>query len=662
MGTASNQLLDTEILAAEAGGGGAGGGGAGGGGGGGDLFADLYILLRDLDPTDGGGDGEPVLDGNAQTIPVGLDTTSGDTFPIYYVEVAEGDFEIPADQLPYVQEIVLERVNVIRAPDSVREHALEEALAKITSATSITTDFAGRIVADGTTIDAPNENLALYHLIMTAGGVNSWTEVLANAETNLPTQLVDLLASGWDPTGLLGGAASKATPFSMDAVLTAHSMAGVNEVTGSGDTLQIDYFSFTDGTAETYDYDRVERYGDMWVQWYQDMDGNPFNLEAVQRTVFDAVWGSDNDGDGVNDVGSGVNWVDEYITLSEDGLSFETFAATGAGINDWAQAVDDSRAVINFLHESVGGAQILPPADNVAASGDFNADGTADIALRNTATGALVNWQMSDSAVAQEIALGTAGLDWTVSGSGDFNGDGTADILFRNENSGWVLNWQMSNGATATSIDVGGAGLDWNLFGVGDFNGDGTDDILLRHETSGWLLDWTMENGAMSAESFVGGAGLDWDLVGIGDFNGDGTDDILLRHETSGWLLNWTMENGAMSAESFVGGAGLDWEVAGTGDVNGDGTDDILLRHDSGAVLNWEMSNGALSREVSVGGLDNDWALVATGDYNADGTDDVLFQNSGPNLAGQLMVWEMADGTLGAFVPVAAPASGLDLL
>jgi Ca2+-binding RTX toxin-like protein len=337
------------------------GGGGGGGGGGGDLYADLYVLLRDLDPSDGGGNGEPVLDANAQTIPVGLDTASGATFPIHYVEIAEGDYEIPADQLPYVQEVVLERANVARAPASVLAHALEEALAKLTGATAITTEASGRIVVDGEAIDSPLENLALYQLIMTAGGSNGWTDVLANAGANLPAPLVTLLAAGWDPTGLLGAAFSKFTPISMDAVLTEHSILGVNEVTGSGDTLQVDYFSFTDGTAETYDYDRVERYGDLWVKWYQDMDGDPSDLEAVQRTVLDAVWGSDEDGDGVNDVGSGVNWTDEYIKLSPDGLSFETVAATTAGVNDWAQAVEDARAVIFMIHESIGASEVAPP-------------------------------------------------------------------------------------------------------------------------------------------------------------------------------------------------------------------------------------------------------------------------------------------------------------
>ncbi len=653
-------MADSVILAAAEGGG--GGGGGGGGDTGGDLYADLYVLTRDLDPANGGGNGEAVLDANGQTIPVGLDPVTQDIFPIYHVEGAEGDFEIPPDQLAFVQEVVLERANVARAPASVLEHALEEALGKLTAGTSITTDASGRIVVDGATIDSPLENLALYKQIMTAGGSNSWTEVQANAAANLPAQIVDLLASGWDPTGLLGGVFSKFAPVSLDAVLTEHSILGVNEVTGTGDTLQIDYFSFNQGNSEAYDYDRVARYGDLWMQWYQDMDGNPFTLEAVQRTVLDAVWGSDGDGDGVNDVGSGVNWIDEYIALSDDGLDYETVAATKSGVNDWAQAVDDARAVILHIHDSVGATEIPPPADKVVASGDFNGDGTADIALRDMLTGAMVDWQMAGTAATQEIAIGNAGLDWTVSGAGDFNGDGTQDILFRNGNSGWVQNWQMQGGTASDSIAVAGAGLDWDLLGVGDFNGDGTDDILLRHQTSGWLLNWTMKDGTLADETFVAGAGMDWKFIGTGDFNGDGTDDVLLRHESSGWLMNWTITDGMRSAESFIGGAGLDWEVSGIGDFNGDGTDDILLRHGSGAVLNWEMSEAALSREVALAAVSTDWVVAGTADYNGNGTDDVLFQNTGTSIGGAVMAWEMTGGSVSAMIPIVAPTSNQALI
>ena len=172
----------------------------------------MYVVLRDLDPTDGGGHGKPVLDANSQTIPVGLDTTTGEAVPIFCVEGTEGNLEIPPDHLPCVQEAVLKRANMVRAPPSVLEHALEEVLARPSAATSITTDPPGRLVADGATINSPLENTAPDQLIMTAGGVNNWAEVAPNAAANLPGQIVDLLNSGWDPTGLLGGSSRRSCP------------------------------------------------------------------------------------------------------------------------------------------------------------------------------------------------------------------------------------------------------------------------------------------------------------------------------------------------------------------------------------------------------------------------------------------------------------------
>ena len=109
------------------------------GSGSGDLYGDLWVLLRDLDPSDGGGNGEPILDENDQVIPIGYDATTGETFPIHLVMGTDGSYEVPADLLPFVQEIDMERANIIRSPDSVVASALEEALGKIEAGTSITT-------------------------------------------------------------------------------------------------------------------------------------------------------------------------------------------------------------------------------------------------------------------------------------------------------------------------------------------------------------------------------------------------------------------------------------------------------------------------------------------------------------------------------------------
>ncbi|MGR3321645.1 MAG: DUF4214 domain-containing protein [Pseudooceanicola sp.] len=434
----------------------------------GDLFGDLWILLRDLDPTDGGGNGEPALDENGQVIPIGFDPATGETFPIYLVAGEEEDYEVPEALLPYIQEVELERANIVRSPDQVLATALEEALAKIEAGTTITTEASGRILVDGVLIDSPRENFALYDLIMKNGGATSWSEVQSNAAANLPQQLADLLASGWEPTGLLAGGFSKFAPVTLDAVITAHTLMDVNQVTGSGETLQIDYFGFTDGVSETFDYDRIASYGDVWVQWYQDMDGDPSDLEAVQRTLLDAAWGSDNDGDGINDVGSGVGWTDEYVTLSEDGMSLVMADGTSSGINDWAQSVEDARAAIYVLHEFIGASEIAAP------------DSTNDVINGSSYGDYISAWGGDD------LVNGLEGDDLIDGGDG-------ADTL---------------NGGTGNDTLNGGTGDD-------ELNG-GEDDDLLRGDAGDDTL-----SGGLGDDTLVGGGGSD-DLAG-----GDGADLLL---------------------------------------------------------------------------------------------------------------------------------------
>jgi len=111
------------------------GGGGGGGGGSGDLFGDQYVLVRDLDPAadaypdgePGDGDGEPVFDANGNPILLG-----SDGLPIYYVAdpAAEGDWILDPARAGLAQTVELGRANVARAPESVMQQALTEALAK----------------------------------------------------------------------------------------------------------------------------------------------------------------------------------------------------------------------------------------------------------------------------------------------------------------------------------------------------------------------------------------------------------------------------------------------------------------------------------------------------------------------------------------------------
>jgi Ca2+-binding RTX toxin-like protein len=597
----------------------------------GELYGDLWVLTRDLDPSDGGGDGEPLLDENGQIVPIGYNPDIGETFPIYLVASEEEDYEVPAELLPFVQEVELERANIVRSPDQVLATALEEALAKIEGGTEITVEASGRIMVDGSLIDSPRENFALYDFIMGNGGARSWTEVLANAANplvnELPQALVDLLASGWDPTGLLAGGFSKFNPVSMDAVITTHTLIDVNEVTVPADPdapLQIDYFGFTDGTNETFNYDRVASYGDVWVQWFQDMDGDPSDLEAVQRTMLDAAWGSDNDGDGVNDVGSGVAWMDEYMALSADGMSYVMADGTGAGINDWAQSVEDARAAIYVLHESVGASEIAPPPDtddviDGSSYGDFISTWGG-----NDSVNALEGDDLVDGGDGNDSLNGGAGDDTVLGGNGndvlylglgnDLGGGGAGDdLIFGGAGANAIYGGFGSDtvqggtgsdtifggGDVGTNILLGNGGNDFIVTGsAGDLVGGGEGNDTIRGDAGNDTL-----YGSVGNDDVGGGAGNDTILTDVGDdiiYAGLGNDFI------GGGAGNDLIFGGAGS-NALYGGTGVDTVNGGTGDdtINGGGDGANRLLGNGGA----DNIIGGSGGELIGGGIGNDTLL-----------------------------------------------------
>ena len=295
----------------------------------GDLYGDLYVIARQTeleDPTDDstwgangiydeGVNGEPELDGEGNEILIGSDGE-----PIFMV-----DGEIPEDKLDLVQEVEFSRLSVARSPDSVMEHALEEVLAKFEpdpdgTPVTVELDGAGRLVIDGATIDSPLENLALYQELMTTPA-DQWSEVVP-------------LPDDFDVAALFGAASDKTTEITIDTVIYMNTILGVNEVNkGTGDVEYFDFTSFygvdEDGEGIPYDYSRQDTYGEVLVTWYEDTDSDPTTLEQQESTLLNAVFGED--------------WIDP----TQDGT-----IDTGA-VDDFVQAADDARAVIDFLHSEI---------------------------------------------------------------------------------------------------------------------------------------------------------------------------------------------------------------------------------------------------------------------------------------------------------------------
>jgi hypothetical protein len=252
----------------------------------GDLYGDLYVILRDED-------GVPVLkqlpDGTWVVQPI---DANGNIIPLS----DEGEALDPT----LLQSVEFERLNVAKSPSKVLTHSLDEAFSKISAGSVITLDAAGRIVIDGSTIDSPLENLALYKALMT---------------NTLPTEISSKLPSTLSASSLLAAASDKTSTLTVDTMVYLNAVLGINLTTNNGVT-----YSSYDFTS---DYDRQTVYGDKTAEvLVLQADGVTYLKTTVN--IYDAVFNS-------------TDWND---------------ADASGGADDFAQAADDALQVIEYVHDN----------------------------------------------------------------------------------------------------------------------------------------------------------------------------------------------------------------------------------------------------------------------------------------------------------------------
>ena len=218
--------------------------------------------------------------------------------------VAKVDGEIPAGVTPI--EVDLGRSSLVRSPDAVIESRLDEALALIKSADSISQDTAGRIVVtvDGEekTIDSPLENLALYIDLM-QGLISDETTATEAALAAAGLANLDTAAS------LLAGVHDKTGDITLDYVMYMDYFAGVS----------------ADFTGFTYDRDYPDNYT-YW--WTPDGVVDPVSVELNINAYLQAINGD--------------------LPLDSD------YAAL------YAAAADDAVEVIELIHTQVVVGDQLP--------------------------------------------------------------------------------------------------------------------------------------------------------------------------------------------------------------------------------------------------------------------------------------------------------------
>lgn len=322
----------------------------------------------------------------------------------------------------------------------------------------------------------------------------------------------------------------------------------------------------------------------------------------------------DVNGDGYSDVIVGAPDLNES-SLTAAGAAF-LFHGSPSGLTNSA----------SFYVESNSNEARL--GHSIAYAGDVNGDGYGDVVIglpgytngqpyegaihvyHGTATG-----MSASPAIVLEMNQANSSLGWSVAAAGDVNSDGYADIIvgainYSNGNTAegiFRIYHGSATGITGTpAITVEGnqnnAQLGVSVACAGDVNGDGFSDVIVG--ANGYTNGQTSEGvayiyhgsaagisatPAVTLEKNQTGAQFGWAVSSAGDVNGDGFSDVIVGAKTytndqatEGAAFLYTgSATGINTAtptllEGVQASAEFGFSVTG-GDVNGDGYSDVIV-------------------------------------------------------------------------------------
>jgi hypothetical protein len=293
------------------------------------------------------------------------------------------------------------------------------------------------------------------------------------------------------------------------------------------------------------------------------------------------------------------------------------------------------------------------PAGEVLAellTGDFDADGKADLALASTnRRDVSVHLGNGDGTFRPRATYEVNGGPVSMA-SGDFNGDGKTDLVIigtlnpdlLTQGPGMRVLLNKGDG----SFNVGG----FKMFGAsprtvraGDFNGDGKADLVLAYETADVSVLPSNGNGTFGPPvNFNLGRPLGPRYATPADFNGDGKLDLLaVDGAYSSANLHVLLGDGDFTfhkASSFGGGLGSGGgfvDPLALGDFNGDGKLDLIIMPALSQLdgMGAYLGNGDGTFNPTNGGTTGSGLrALAAGDFNNDGRPDAVVARS--NTAG----------------------------
>jgi Ca2+-binding RTX toxin-like protein len=278
---------------------------------------------------------------------------------------------------------------------------------------------------------------------------------------------------------------------------------------------------------------------------------------------------------------------------------------------------------------------------------DFNGDKALDMLMGNgeaqngTASVLLGNGAGGFSA---PMTLETKGIEPEVAATGDFNGDGFADVVIANEATPGNVSVFLGGGNGTFSVvpALYSVGNEPHSVIVADVNNDKRADIITANISSGDVsVLLGAGNGTFSAvKNYNAGAGAA--AVTVGDFNNDGKADLATANLSANSVSILAGDGlGGFGAPSTVIVGNTPYGIV-SGDFNGDGKLDFATANLSDVSVVLGNGNGTFNA-VKTSTVGREVSAIATADLNGDKVLDLITSNFGSDDVSVLL--GVGDGT-----------------
>jgi hypothetical protein len=253
-------------------------------------------------------------------------------------------------------------------------------------------------------------------------------------------------------------------------------------------------------------------------------------------------------------------------------------------------------------------------------SGDFNSDGSIDLAVQTSTGFSLLLGKSDGTFDAQATQPGSLGTSIRLA---DFNGDGKPDLVefSATTNSSSVLlgNGDGTFGTPGFVPCVAADGV------VGDFNGDKKPDIAVIPGGYGVEICLGNGDGTFGTGEYFD-EGVQHGQLLTGDFNHDGKLD-LAASDVGG--VNILLGNGDGTFKNAIPTAASNFQNLVTGDFNHDGKLDIAANYNGVITVLLGKGDGTFQSPITSpnpngNGNGNGNGLIAVGDLNGDGNPDLV--------------------------------------